>query len=436
MQTVLILIALATFAYVLAHTVVEHLQARFLVTSGVEYLVVGLLIGPHMAWGSALSADTLLDLQPIMTLVIGGVGLLLGLRANFRSLLFRDDGASHLAATVFIASIAAVGVGSWLLLRAPLTGAFGTDDAMAGAWVLAASAAVTSPAALNLVQRRFNAGGRLTGMLEGAMHAGQLLGIVGFGVVFCVFHGTAPGHEGWDYANWLLVTVVVGGGLGLLFRAFIGDDADDADHVFLAMLGIIVFASGAAYYLELSPMLVNLVLGMVLANIARCADDILDAMERLRRPVGLMLLVLAGALWQPIPWAGVVVVVAYVLLRLSAQLLGGWAAAASIDAAPRDIGRGLLSQGEVAVAMVVSYRIVFEGPVVNIVFTAVLVSVVLSELTSARQLKALLIDGGDIQRDDPGTRGDSRLPATASPPSTSAGGAATLSATPSPQTGA
>lgn len=434
MQTVLILIALATFAYVLAHYVVEHLQARFLVTGGVEYLVLGLLIGPHMAWGSALSAKTLEDLQPIMTLVIGGVGLLLGLRANFRSLLFRDDGASHLAATVFLASITAVGAGAWLLLRAPLLGSFEPPDVMAGAWVLAASAAVTSPAALDLVQRRFNAHGRLTTMLEGAMSAGQLLGIVGFGVVFCVFHDPVPGYEGWDYANWLLITVVVGGGLGLLFRAFIGDDADDPDHVFLAMLGIIVFASGAAYTLELSPMLVNLVLGMVLANIARCADDILDAMERLRRPVGLMLLVLAGALWQPIPWTGWIVAATYVLLRLTAQLLGGWAASVSLDGVPRDIGRGLLSQGEVAVAMVVSYRIVFEGPVVDIVFTAVLVGVVFSELTSARQLKALLIDGGDIQRDDPGTRGDAPIvgpgdvPTDREPPA--------LPTTPAPQPGA
>lgn len=411
MQTVLILIALAAFAYVLAHYVVERLQARFLVTSGAEYLILGLLIGPHIEFGEALSAQTLESLHPVMTLVIGGVGLLFGLQANFKALLLRQDGASTLAFTEFIVTTAAVGAGTYLLLQSPQLGGFDTHQAGSGAWVLATSAAVASAGAMDLVRRRFRAKGPLTELLVGTMRAAELLAIVGFGVAFCVFHESDPLHEGWDYANWVVVTLVVGVGLGFIFRAFIGDHPDDEDHIFLAILGIIVFASGAAYYLKLSPLLVNLVLGTVLANIARCADQILDAMERLHRPVSIMLLVLAGALWNPIPATGLVIVAAYVLLRFSAKLLGGWVGALSVDGAPRDVGRGLLGHGDVAVAMVVSYQIVFDGPVVDIVFTAVLASVVLSELTSARQLKGLLIDGGDIQRDDGGTRPPDAVPA-------------------------
>lgn len=410
MPTVLILIALAAFAYILAHFVVERLQARFLVTSGAEYLILGLLIGPHLEIGQALTAETLESLHPVMTLVIGGVGLLFGLQANFRALLLRQDGASTLAFTEFIVTVAAVGAGSWLLLRT-LPAAYGVQEAGAGAWVMATSAAVASSGAMDLVRRRFHARGPLTELLLGTMRAAELLAIVAFGIAFCVFHEADPLHEGWDYANWLVVTLVVGVGLGFLFRAFIGDHPDDEDHIFLAILGIIVFASGAAYYLKLSPLLVNLVLGMVLANIARCADRILDVMERLHRPVGIMLLVLAGALWNPIPLDGLLVVALYVLLRFSAKLLGGWVGSLQLQQVPRDVGRGLLGHGDVAVAMVVSYQIVFDGPVVDIVFTAVLASVVLSELTSARQLKGLLIDGGDIQRDDRGSPPDDVLTA-------------------------
>jgi len=403
LQTVLFLIALAAVAYILAHFVVERLQARFLVTTGVEYVILGLLVGPMMPGGSALSVEGLHNLRPVMSLVIGGVGLLFGLQANFRTLVNRTDDASHLALAEFIAVGVSVGLGSYLLLQTGFLGAIAPAEAAAAAWVLAASATVSSASPMTLLRRRFAAKGPLTDLLLGTMRAAELLSIVAFGIVFCVYHAQDPAHGNWTYANWLLVTVGLGVGLGVLFRLFIGDGVDDKDHIFLAVLGIIVFASGAAYFLKLSPLLVNLVLGTTLANVARCSDLILQAMERQHRTVTLMLLVLAGALWQPIPVVGLVVVLAYLLLRFAAKLLGGWASASSSsNRLPHDIGRGLLGQGDVAVAMAISYRIVFDGPVVDIVFTTVLVSVVLSELTSARQLKALLIDGGDIQRDEPG----------------------------------
>lgn len=403
MQTVLSLIALAAVAYVLAHFVVERLQARFLVTSGVEYVILGLLIGPQMPWGAALSAEALQGLHPVMSLVIGGVGLLFGLQANFRALLTRQDDAGQLALTVFITTGAMVGAGTWLLLQTRALGGFGADEAAAGAWVLASSAAVSSSGAMALVRRRFGAQGPLTHLLDGTMRAAELLAIAAFGVVFAVFHAPDPAHGDWTYANWLLVTLGLGVGLGLLFRLFIGDGVEDEDHIFLAVLGIIVFASGAAYALQLSPLLVNLVLGTTLSNVARCHDVVLAAMERQHRTVTLMLLVLAGALWTPIPVAGLVLVVAYLLLRFAAKLLGGVAAASSAEGRlPRDVGRGLLGHGDVAIAMAVSYRIVFDGPVVDLVFTCIVASVVLSELTAARQLMGLLIDSGDIRREGPG----------------------------------
>jgi len=398
LQTVLLVIAIAGIAYVLAHYVVERLQARILMSSGVEYLILGLLLGPFMPWDGPIDEPTLRSLYPVMSLVIGALGLLTGLRANFRALLIRQDEAGQLAMTVFVFAGSAVGLGSWALLSTPVLGSYTGEQAMAGAAVLGASATVSSAGALALVQRLFKAEGALTRLLDGTMRAAELLAIMAFGTVFCVFHASDPEHADWTYANWLLVTLGLGVGLGALFRLFIGDRFGDDDQVFLAVLGIIVFASGAAYYLQLSPLLVTLILGMTLANVARCADLILATMERQQRTLSLMLLVMAGAMWRPIESSGWIVVLAYLLMRFGAKLLGGWAASASApQGVPRDVGRGLLGHGNVAVAMAASFRLAFDGPVVDIAFTAILCSVVLSELSSARQLKGLLLDSGDIQ---------------------------------------
>ncbi len=63
----------------------------------------------------------------------------------------------------------------------------------------------------------------------------------------------------------------------------------------------------------------------------------------------------------------------------------------------RDIGRRLLGHGELAVAMALNLLLLYDGPFVDWVFTAVLMSMVLNELWSARLLKGFLIDAGDIK---------------------------------------
>ena len=68
--------------------------------------------------------------------------------------------------------------------------------------------------------------------------------------------------------EWAVITLGIGAVLGVLFTVFLG--SDDAKHnLLLPLVGIITFASGAAYFLDLSALLVNLILGVVLINTAK-----------------------------------------------------------------------------------------------------------------------------------------------------------------------
>ena len=97
-------------------------------------------------------------------------------------------------------------------------------------------------------------------------------------------------------------------------------------------------------------------------------------------------------------WPAFVLALLYVSVRSFGKLAGGWLAALSIGpGVRRDLGRGLLGHGEVAVAMALNLRLVYDGAFVDWVFTAVLVSMVVNEFWSARLLKGFLIDAGDIQ---------------------------------------
>jgi hypothetical protein len=168
--------------------------------------------------------------------------------------------------------------------------------------------------------------------------------------------------------------------------------------VFLAMVGILLFASGAAFFLNLSPLLVNLVLGLVLAQTPQ-GRQLHPQLVRTAGPARLVLLLFAGAHWRPVPLLPALgVVLGYLALRLLGRLLSS--AIATLGTPLRmDLFRGGMAQGDVAVAMALSFRLVYEGLAVDLAYTAVLVGVVMHEIVSPRMLRGLLVDAGELRED-------------------------------------
>ena len=74
--TVVVGILAVGFCYLLADTVVERIQRRFLVLAGVQFLLLGYLLGPEFPWVPAL--NNLSSIFPVIALAAGWVGLLRG----------------------------------------------------------------------------------------------------------------------------------------------------------------------------------------------------------------------------------------------------------------------------------------------------------------------------------------------------------------------
>jgi hypothetical protein len=146
---------------------------------------------------------------------------------------------------------------------------------------------------------------------------------------------------------------------------------------------------------------VNLVLGVVVVNTARSGHLVRSTLQNTEQPIRLVLLVLAGALWRPLdPTVALIGIGGFIVLRLVgkvvASLLAAWGTPLRAD-----LFRGLLAHGEVAIAMVVSFRLVYQGPAVDFAYTVVLASVVFHDLIGPRLLRGLLVDAGEIRGEVP-----------------------------------
>jgi hypothetical protein len=415
---VVLLVVMVGVAYLLAHVVVDRLQRRFLLVTGVEYALLGLLMGPTLT-----AIPVFLDpkpLAPVIALAAGWVGLAFGARFDGSSV--RDPDATRIGIVDALITGGLVAAGTWLVLTwapvllAPahtsLASALGRSTelpdfepgrVLIAALVLGCAAAARSTSALDLVRRRYGLTGGLPDTLERAGLACDTVAVLAFGLIFCVWHsGESQLPRMVVWGEWVLLTQLLGGALGLLFSQFFGEDErKDESNRFLALVGIITFASGAAFYLNLSPLLVNFILAVVMVRTSPQGRSIAPTLERSRNPVRLLLLVFAGALIVDVPLVlAAFTIAATIALRFGARAIAGWFATIGTDVR-RDVYRGTLAQGDIALAMAISYRIAYHGPEVDIAYVAIVASVLVNELFAPRTLKGLLVDAGEIRSELP-----------------------------------
>lgn len=401
----LFLIGLVGISYLVAHFVIDRLQRRFLFSSGMEFLLVGVLLGPAVL--SDLHAfDNLAGLAPIFALAAGWVGLLYGMEMDIRTIFASRADAFRLALLEALFTGGLVGASAWWFLTSGLTWVepgwvVDSREATIAAMLLGCTAAAGSSSAVDLISRSYGTeGGPLTELVRCISRMGDLVAILAFGLMFCLFHeGTSLFERPTTQFEWVGITVGLGAGLGLLFFWFLADNETENSR-FLASIGIITFASGAAFYLNLSLLTVNLLLGVVLVNFGEKGRAVGETVASTSRPVTLVLLIFAGAFWTPTPLVPSILTAAlYMGVRAVGKMLGGWLATSTAKSVRRDVFRGLLAQGDVAVAMALSFKLVYTGQAADLAYTAVLCSVTIHEIIAPRLVKGLLIDGGDIRRE-------------------------------------
>jgi len=397
--TILLFVGLIGGAYLLAHFVVEVLRQRYLFVSGLEYMLLGAVLGPAV-WASFHPLSDLTALAPAIAFAAGWVGLLYGMELNLRTLLTTPDRSVWLAVVESVGTALGVMWVAKLFFASGYAGVPVTDwEAWCAAAVLGCAAAAGSSSAVDLLQARYDGlDTQLLPLLRRSARLADIVAIIGLGVVFCIFHeGETRTAAPVDWTAWILITGGLGVFVGVMFVLFLGDDRSENSR-FLALVGIIVFASGAAFFLSISALVVNLILGLILVN-TRAGHGAYETVVGTSKPVSLILLVFAGALWQPVPlFPALLAVSGFVLLRIALKWF--WSLIASLGNPIRsDIVRGLIAQGDAAVAIAISFTLLFEGPAVDLAYTAILGSVLLTEFVAPRLLRDLLVDAGELRED-------------------------------------
>jgi hypothetical protein len=393
MQTTLAALAVITVGYIFAYLIFDRLRDRYGYVGGAEYVVIGFLLGPRVT--GLLDAGQVQDLTPIVSLALGWLGMLLGTYFRIPTMALIEGAYLRVAlaeavATFGIALAALLAVFRYFV-EAPW------PDAAVLSGTLAAVATLSSPVAVDAVVDRHRGRSLVPPVLQLAARMDALVAVVAFGLVLAIFHqgDVAPGVRQPTATEWAVINVAVGVASGVLFHLFLGPRGHlDEGRLFVALAGAIVVASGASYYLNLSPIFTNLVLGVILVNSGGAHRDVTGLLLNTERPVYLALLLFAGAAWSPGSVDLLFIAPLFVLIRVGARFLGG--AIAGTHVAPRELrapglGRGLLALGGLGVALAVNYGQVYPDLHPRLVLTATLLAVLLFEIVANREASAFIL---------------------------------------------
>ncbi len=383
MTTGLTLVILVAAAFFAAHFASERLARRFLIVSGAEYLALGIVLGPQVT--GILNPALLESLAPFPLLALGWIGVITGTRFNLQELVKIPAVTYQVALLESVLTFTTV---TALLLLA-LSWGFDTSVSVAApaAITMGAIAVSSSRQTYSVVSAHLGTANPLVRQLDISAAINALVAAAIFAWVLSAYHAApAAATRPLTTTEWTVLTVALGGVGGMLFHLFLGPEGH-IDRLFVALAGAIILVSGAAAYLQLSPLFAGVAFGFVLTNTSRRRVEIVTALLRIERPLFFVLLVFAGAMWRPSLRAWLLPVLLFLTARAAGKIGGARLAARNLGLLPvlgPHWGWALLGQGGIAVAIGVDYLQQQALPFATIVFTATIASVLLTDLTSAR----------------------------------------------------
>jgi Kef-type K+ transport system membrane component KefB len=374
---------LLVLAYIGGHPRVLRLQERIgirgVILAGFPFVALGVVASlPEVG---VLTDDVIPKLRPLLQFGLGWIGFIIGAQLDIRVLDRVPRGSAYL---ILIESLAPFMVTA-LVCGAVMIGAFGLSLADLAAWrdivLLGAAAAMTAPRRFHGFANSTWHEGRSADVLLGQLD--EIVGVIGLLFIMAYFRSDTTSAWQLPGTAWLFVSVGLGVVIGVVIFAMIRLPRSSPE--FLAIvLGVVAFASGLASVLQLSPLVTCFLVGVVITNFPNDQrENVFKILSRLERPIHLLFLMIAGALWSVFDWRGWALVPLFVVCRITGKWLGVVMTRASLGAVlPLEFTERrklVLPMSTMAIALVVSIER-FRDVGLTWVVTAVIGGSIMTEL--------------------------------------------------------
>jgi len=377
---------------------IGRVASRYGVPRVTVYLLVGLLLGPHIGLAFVDSEGVLAQfmlgaetVEPLRVLQELGVGFILfSIGASFRFTTFREVGPRVLGLSAAEIGLTSVLVGIAVYLAT-------------GDWRLAAIApalaVASAPSATLVTLREVEAEGPASRCLILCVGHNNLAALLAYPILVSLVFGVG----GAGSATLSALIALAGGGL-IGFGAAIWLESITGRRE-LVLLGILVVlaALGLAHWSEVGGtglgMLACFSAGMAIANGSPHSDELFRYLENTVYPIYVLFFIAAGRdLHLDALVHGGLLAVLFIVARTAGKIYGarlGMWMTNSADTLPRSLGSGLLCQAGIALGLVASLEAIAPEETVHL-RQVVVASVVFFELIGPFLVRHLVVRAGEV----------------------------------------
>ena len=273
--------------------------------------------------------------------------------------------------------------------------------------VLGGISVATAPAATMAVIHELRAKGPLTTTLLGVVALDDALSIIIFSGAITIASQLLLSNNA-DSSLIVQGILTIAGAIavgllgGLIFRNFL-DPLKRPESNLMLTLGAIFLVSGLSNSFGFSPLLANMVMGFVIINKVKHADDLFHQMDIIEETIFCLFFTLAAAHFDTKVFVtsallGIVLLVGRFIGKLVGTFIGGKISKASPHIY-QNLGIALLPQAGLSLGLIFLAKPILPVEIFDVLLSAMLVSIILNEMISPPLVKLAITRAGENNPD-------------------------------------
>lgn len=359
---------------------------------GMVYLCAGFIMGPALL--GFINDDLVEKLSPVITIGLFWIGFLFGINLKYKDIKRLTQPVLLVAIGQAVVTFLFVATGAYFMLRG-LKGEIGSFAIAVSSLTLAACASGTNQSSLLRLSMTRTFRGPTAQVATVSATLDDIPAIFITGLITFFWHRTDAGQTDLHAMGWTLVALLLGISGGFIINVLL-KRADSEQTRLLIVLGTSAVGGGLSAYLHLSPIFIGMVLGITYINLAERDEQVFEITQRSESTLYVLFLLLVGSMFKIQIEHLFIFVPIYLLLRTVGKIAGGALFSIPESAGPKPspwFGVALLSQGGLAIALVVQYAWLYHSPITDSIITIVILGVLINQ-TYATPLALKVAKGG------------------------------------------
>lgn len=359
--------------------------------SGLVYIFLGLLLGERGL--GILSLGVLEDLSPLVSLGLGWIGFLFGFQLELKYI--RKFPRKYIGLSLLQCILIIILVGT--VLAVVLIYLFPSKPSFilyGMAVALGLFASLNSPSLLNFASPLIPQKGDYFHLARFLVSVSGFWGVCGLAIIASFWH--FPFLESQVIVKGLifvLAMILFPLLMGYMFHFLTLKKVPEQD-LLVYLLGLVFFTSGVAAYFNLPSLFICMVLGLTFTNLTRVQEKIYPLLLSTEKPFYIIFLILVGALWAFNLDTKIVLLVALLLLlRVTGYALPLSPLGRILRfpfPLPSVFGFCFLSSGGIAVAFIISLKLIYQLPLTDVFVSVALIVTILGELLGLWPIKGAI----------------------------------------------